>query len=158
MAGCQYAEIHDCAFHDGHKEPAQPGDTTVPPDQSVLGSGVVDGKKEGNRIEGEEEIYVSEFNDHGIWLDETCWSRGGVNSCSSAEKLTHNRKPREGYVGVPELREKGGRSGRDGIVGWELRTVAGEYTEVETQHELGDNVNRQRAENVYVPSGQGVDA
>lgn len=70
VAGSQYAEIHNRAFHDGHEELAQPGDT-MPRDESVLGGGVVDGEKEGNRIEGEEEKYVREFNGHGIWFDET---------------------------------------------------------------------------------------
>jgi len=86
VAGSQYAEIHNCAFYDGHEEPAQPGDTTTPPDHSVLGSGVVDGKKEGNRVKGEEEIYVSEFDHHGIWLDETRWTRRAVSPCHPIER------------------------------------------------------------------------
>jgi len=158
VTGRQYAKIHDCAFHDGHKELSQPGDTTVPPDGLVLGGGVVDGKKEGDRIEGEEEIYVSELNHHGIWLDETRWTRRAVSSHSSTEKPTHNRKPRWGSVGAPELQETRSRSGWDGT-GWRgLRTVAREYTEVKTHPELTDNVNRQRAEDVYVTSGQRIDA
>ena len=36
--------------------------------------------------------------------------------------------------------------------------MAREYTEVKPHSELADDMNRQRAENVYVPSGQGVDA
>ena len=78
MADSQYAEIHNRAFDDGHKELAQTGDT-VPPDESILGSGVVNGKKECNRIEGEEEIYVSEFHDHGIRFNETRWTRRAVS-------------------------------------------------------------------------------
>ena len=70
MARSQYAEIHNRTFHDGYKEFTQPSDT-MPRYESVLGSRVVNGKKEDNRVEGEEEVYVSEFDDHGIWLDET---------------------------------------------------------------------------------------
>jgi hypothetical protein len=42
--------------------------------------------KEGNRVEGEEEEYVSEFNIHGIWLDETRWTRRVVSRWFPAEK------------------------------------------------------------------------
>ena len=38
-----------------------------------------------------------------------------------------------------------------------LQTVTGEYAEVKTQSELGDNVNGQRAANVFVLPGQGID-
>ena len=70
MAGSQYAEIHDCTFHYGHEKLTQPDDA-MPRDESVLGGGVVNGQKEGDRIEGEEEEDIREFNGHGIWLDET---------------------------------------------------------------------------------------
>ena len=70
MTGSQYAEIHNGTFHDGYKELAQPGDT-VPRDESVLSGSVVNGEKESDGIEGEEEEYVREFDGHGIWLDET---------------------------------------------------------------------------------------
>ena len=69
MASSQYAEIHNCTFHDGHKEVSQPGDTVLR-NRSVLSNGVVDGQKKGNGVKSEEEVYISEFDDHGIWLDE----------------------------------------------------------------------------------------
>ena len=71
MTGSQYAEIHNGTFHDGYKELAQPGDVAMPYDKSVVSGSVVDGEKKGDRVEGEDEEYVRQFNGHKTWLDET---------------------------------------------------------------------------------------
>ena len=75
----------------------------MPRDQSVLGGGVVDGKKEGDRVEGEKEEYVSELEGHGIWVDETRWIRRIINSCFPARKRSHNRKPPGESLGAAKL-------------------------------------------------------
>ena len=69
MTGSQNAEIHHSTLNNGHEEPAEPGNTMLR-DESVLGDGVVNGHKERNRVESEEEEYVSEFDEYGIRPDE----------------------------------------------------------------------------------------
>ena len=116
MAGSQYAEIHDCTFYDGHKELAQPSDS-MPRDELILCDGEVEGEKEGNRVKGEEEEDVSEFNVHGLWPEETRWTRRVISRCFPAEKRSHNRKPRVVSLGAPELRKTRGQTGWSGTKG-----------------------------------------
>lgn len=70
MTDSQHAEIHCCTLDNGREELAESRDA-MPRDESVLGCGVVNSRKESNRVKGEEEKDVSKFGRYRVWLDET---------------------------------------------------------------------------------------